>query len=152
LSPPSSSSTEAGSAAAATDRARAPSVELVREYRFEAAHMLPRVPDGHRCKRLHGHSYKVEIAVAGPVDEATGWLIDFYDMDAAVTPLIEALDHRTLNDLPELDNPTCERLCAWLWTRLGPRLPQLSAVTVWETVDARCSYRGCAVDRGSRAG
>lgn len=129
-----------------------PTVELVREYRFEAAHMLPRVPDGHRCKRLHGHSYKVEIAVAGPVDEETGWLIDFYDMDAAVTPLIDALDHRTLNDLPELDNPTCERLCAWLWTRLVPRLPQLAAVTVWETVDARCSYRGQGQGRHAARG
>jgi 6-pyruvoyltetrahydropterin/6-carboxytetrahydropterin synthase len=88
----------------------APEVELCREYRFEAAHRLPRVPAGHRCARLHGHSYKVEIVIRGPVDAQTGWLIDFYDLDAAVGPIIDALDHRTLNDLPGLENPTCEVL------------------------------------------
>lgn len=117
-------------------------VALTREYRFEAAHMLPRVPDGHRCKRMHGHSYKVEVTVAGPVNDDSGWLIDFYDLDRAVVPHIEALDHRTLNDLPGLENPTCERLCDWLWRRLAPSLPPLAAITVWETTDARCSYYG----------
>ena len=125
------------------DAAPAPlHVELCREYRFESAHRLPLVPPGHRCARLHGHSYKVEIIIAGPVNEQTGWLIDFYEMDSIVTPLIEALDHRTLNDIEELENPTCERLCHWLWKRLCGPLPQIHMVTVWETVDARCSYRG----------
>lgn len=117
-------------------------VEIFREYRFEAAHALPHVPPGHRCRRLHGHSYRVEVAVAGEVDEGTGWLLDFYDLDQRVTPFIEALDHRTLNEIEGLDNPTCEHLCRWLWERLAPVLPGLSIVTVWETVDARCSYSG----------
>lgn len=117
-------------------------VELCREYRFEAAHRLPLVPEGHRCARLHGHSYKVEVALRGPIDEERGWLVDFYDMDRCVEPLIAALDHRTLNEIEGLDNPTCERLCAWLWARLQPALPGLCEITVWETVDARCSYRG----------
>lgn len=117
-------------------------VELCREYRFEAAHSLPRVPVEHRCRRLHGHSYRVELMVTGPVQETTGWLLDFYDLDRVMQPLIDALDHRTLNEIDGLDNPTCERLCAWLWERLRGRVPGLSAVTVWETHDARCTYRG----------
>lgn len=117
-------------------------VELCREYRFEAAHQLPKVPAGHRCARLHGHSYKLEIFITGPTDEESGWLIDFYDLDHAVQPIVEALDHRLLNELPGLQNPTCERLCGWIWQRLAPALPQLSAITVWETVDSRCTYRG----------
>lgn len=117
-------------------------VELCREYRFEAAHALPQVPPGHRCRRLHGHSYRVEVSVAGEVDEGAGWLLDFYDLDQRVAPSIEALDHRTLNEIEGLDNPTCERLCRWLWERLAAALPGLSAVTVWETADARCTYRG----------
>lgn len=117
-------------------------VELCREYRFEAAHRLPKVPPGHRCARLHGHSYKIEVFVFGPVDPETEWLIDFYDLDAAVAPIVDALDHRTLNEIDGLDNPTCERLCRWIWTRLAPSLPVLRAVTVWETIDARCTYYG----------
>lgn len=126
-------------------------VELVKEYRFESAHHLPRVPEGHRCARIHGHSYRVEILVCGEVDERTGWLIDFYDMDAQVEPLIAALDHRLLNDIEGLENPTCESLCAWLWQRLAPRLSCLSAVTVWETHDARCTYRGPGAQPAQRA-
>jgi 6-pyruvoyltetrahydropterin/6-carboxytetrahydropterin synthase len=117
-------------------------VELCRDYRFEAAHRLPKVPAGHPCARLHGHSYRVELTVSGEVDEESGWLIDFFDLDRAVAPLIDALDHRLLNEIDGLQNPTCERLCGWLWQRLQPSLPQLCAVSVWETADARCTYRG----------
>lgn len=127
--------------AAAAD-ASAAEVELCREYRFEAAHQLPKVPAGHRCARLHGHSYKLEIFITGPTDAESGWLIDFYDLDRAVQPVVDALDHRLLNEIAGLDNPTCERLCSWLWQRLVPELPQLSAITVWETFDSRCTYRG----------
>jgi 6-pyruvoyltetrahydropterin/6-carboxytetrahydropterin synthase len=117
-------------------------VELVREYRFEAAHRLPRVPDGHKCARLHGHSYRIDVELRGPVDPESGWLVDFAAVDRAWAPLHERLDHRTLNDLPGLENPTCENLAAWLWQALRPELAPLSAVTVWETVDSRCTYRG----------
>ncbi|MCS6913146.1 MAG: 6-carboxytetrahydropterin synthase QueD [Myxococcota bacterium] len=117
-------------------------MELVREYRFEAAHRLPAVPAGHKCARLHGHSYRVEIAVSGQTGQDSGWLMDFYDLDRAVAPAIEALDHRLLNEIEGLENPTCERLCWWLWQRLRPALPGLTAITVWETADARCTYRG----------
>jgi 6-pyruvoyltetrahydropterin/6-carboxytetrahydropterin synthase len=118
-------------------------VELAREYGFEAAHRLPRVPESHKCARLHGHSFRVEIRVAGEVDADAGWLIDFGDISAVVEPLLkQELDHRTLNDVPGLENPTSEILCGWLWGRGGARVPGLSAVTVHETCTARCTYRG----------
>lgn len=117
-------------------------VRLVHEFRFEAAHRLPRVPAGHKCARLHGHSYKVELAVRGPVDPDTGWFIDFAVLYAAWEPIHKLLDHNYLNDVPGLDNPTSEVLGKWLWDRLRPSLPSLCRVTVWETADARCEYEG----------
>ncbi|MSP15634.1 MAG: 6-carboxytetrahydropterin synthase QueD [Myxococcales bacterium] len=117
-------------------------IELHRDYRFEAAHRLPRLPDGHKCKRLHGHSFRVAVELAGEVDEATGFLLDFADVDRVVDPVIAELDHQYLNELPGLDNPTSEILAVWLWRRLRPTLAQLVSVTVAETCDSRCVYRG----------
>ena len=117
-------------------------VELIREYRFEAAHRLPNVPPGHKCARLHGHSFKFEIAVRGPVDPHTGWLIDFGVMDDLLRPLLDRLDHHYLNEVEGLENPTSEILARWLWERVVPSLPGLSSVTLHETCDARCVYRG----------
>jgi 6-pyruvoyltetrahydropterin/6-carboxytetrahydropterin synthase len=118
-------------------------VELSRDYHFEAAHRLPGVPADHRCARMHGHSYRIGVAIEGEVDPETGWLADFADITAVVEPLLRnELDHRILNDVPGLENPTAELLCGWLWVRLAPRLPALSAITVHETCTARCSYRG----------
>jgi len=117
-------------------------VTLVREYRFEAAHRLPHVPPGHKCARLHGHSFKFEIEVRGPVDPRTGWLVDYGVLDEIVRPLLDRLDHHYLNEIEGLDNPTSEVLAAWLWERLRGPIPQLQAVILYETVDARCIYRG----------
>lgn len=118
-------------------------VELTKTYRFEAAHRLPRVPPDHKCHRLHGHSFAVDVSVEGEVDERMGWLVDFADISAVVEPIVaRELDHRTLNDVPGLENPTSEILCRWLWERLAPRLAGLSSVTVHETCAARCTYRG----------
>jgi 6-pyruvoyltetrahydropterin/6-carboxytetrahydropterin synthase len=118
-------------------------VELTRDYTFEAAHRLPNVPPAHQCHRMHGHSFRIGITVAGEVDEAMGWLVDFDQITQVVEPVIRReLDHRTLNDVPGLGNPTSELLAAWLWKRLRPSLPLLAAVTVHETCTARCTYRG----------
>jgi 6-pyruvoyl tetrahydropterin synthase/QueD family protein len=118
-------------------------VELTREYTFEAAHRLPMVPADHKCARMHGHSFRVEITVAGEVDPRMGWLVDYADITAVVDPMIKReLDHRPLNDVPGLENPTSEHLCVWLWQRLAPQLPGLAAITVHETCTARCTYRG----------
>src|SRR5262245_21781950 len=92
-----------------------PRVELTKEYSFEAAHRLPNVPKDHKCYRMHGHSFRVEIVVAGDIDPKTGWLVDFGDITAVVEPLLKSeLDHRSLNDVPGLQNPTSEMLCLWL--------------------------------------
>ena len=117
-------------------------VELTKEYRFEAAHRLPNVPEGHKCARVHGHSYKVEIEVRGPVDARTGWLIDFGVIDEAWSDLFARFDHRNLNDVPGLENSTCENIAVYVWKALLPLIPVLSAVAIWETADSRCTYRG----------
>ena len=118
-------------------------VALTRSYRFEAAHRLPMVPPAHKCARMHGHSFEVEITVAGEIDERMGWLVDYAEITKVVEPLLKnELDHRSLNDVPGLENPTSEVLCGWLWQRLRPQLQLLSKITVAETCTARCSYRG----------
>ncbi len=118
-------------------------IELTREFTFEAAHRLPMVPPDHKCARMHGHSFRVEVALNGEIDPVMGWLVDFADVTAAVEPLLKSrLDHRTLNDVPGLENPTSERLCVWLWQELTPILPNVVAITVAETCTARCTYRG----------
>jgi 6-pyruvoyltetrahydropterin/6-carboxytetrahydropterin synthase len=117
-------------------------VELIKEFRFEAAHRLPRVAPDHKCARLHGHSFKFELHVEGPVDEGSGWLIDFGVLDQALAPLLAQLDHHYLNEIDGLDNPTSEVLARWIFERVRPTVPQLTAVTLYETCDARCVYRG----------
>jgi 6-pyruvoyltetrahydropterin/6-carboxytetrahydropterin synthase len=117
-------------------------VRLVHEFRFEAAHRLPRVPAGHKCSRLHGHSFKVELAIEGPVDPETGWLIDFGVLHDLWLPLYDRLDHRYLNEVEGLENPTSEILARWIWRALAPKLPSLAQVTLFETCEARCEYVG----------
>jgi 6-pyruvoyltetrahydropterin/6-carboxytetrahydropterin synthase len=117
-------------------------MEIFKEFRFEAAHRLPNVPAGHRCARLHGHSFRVEIHVRGDVDETVGWVCDFADLKTAFEPLYKQLDHYYLNDVPGLENPTSEILARWIWERLEPTLPGLSSVVVKETCTSGAIYRG----------
>ena len=116
--------------------------EIFREFTFEAAHHLPNVPDGHKCGRLHGHSYRVVVCVVGEVDPHLGWIMDFGEIKDAFKPLEEQLDHRYLNEVEGLKNPTSEVLARWIWDQLKPALPLLSEVTVRETCTSGCSYRG----------
>jgi 6-pyruvoyltetrahydropterin/6-carboxytetrahydropterin synthase len=116
-------------------------MEIFREFTFEAAHRLPYAPEGHKCRRLHGHSYRVEVHVGGEVDPAAGWVMDFADIAAAFAPLREQLDHHYLNEVPGLENPTSEVLASWIWSRLASSLP-LTAVVVRETCTSGCVYRG----------
>ncbi len=117
-------------------------VELSRTFSFEAAHRLTTFPEGHKCRRLHGHSFQVEVRVAGDVDEERGYLVDFEQIRAAWEPLREQLDHQNLNDVAGLEISTAEMLSRWIWQRLQPRLPLLSAVIVRETDASACEYRG----------
>jgi 6-pyruvoyltetrahydropterin/6-carboxytetrahydropterin synthase len=122
-------------------------VELVKDFRFEAAHYLPNVPDGHKCRRMHGHSFRGEIAVRGQIDPVTGWLIDFADLKRTVDPILARLDHYLLNEVEGLENPTSERIAIWMWEQLAPSLPQLHRVTIEETCTTRCNYYGLAAAR-----
>lgn len=117
-------------------------MEIYREFNFEAAHRLPNVPEGHKCARLHGHSYRVKVHINAPVDPTAGWVMDFGDVKTAFKPLEAQLDHYYLNDITGLENPTSENLAMWIWARLHPVLPDLSAVTVRETCTSGCVYRG----------
>lgn len=117
-------------------------VEIFREFTFEAAHRLPNVPPGHKCARMHGHSYRVEVHVRGPVGEKSGWVMDFADIKAAFEPLHARLDHYVLNEIDGLENPTSELLARWIWDRLLPGLPSLCRVVVRETCTSGCRYEG----------
>jgi 6-pyruvoyltetrahydropterin/6-carboxytetrahydropterin synthase len=117
-------------------------VEIFKEFTFEAAHRLPKVPPGHKCARLHGHSFQVSIHVDGAVGAQTGWVRDFADLTDAMDPLLARLDHYYLNEIEGLENPTSELLARWIWTRLATALPGLSQVAVRETCNSGCIYRG----------
>jgi 6-pyruvoyltetrahydropterin/6-carboxytetrahydropterin synthase len=117
-------------------------MEIFKEFTFEAAHRLPNVPDGHKCSRLHGHSFRVEIHVAGAVGPQTGWVMDFADIGAAFKPLYRVLDHNYLNEIAGLENPTSEVIARWIWDRLLPSLPGLSRVVVRETCTTGAVYAG----------
>jgi len=119
-------------------------MELRRTFQFEAAHLLPKLPATHKCRRLHGHSFQAESVVAGECDPQLGWLMDYADITEAFKPLWEQLDHRYLNEIPGLENPTSENIAVWIWERLKPVLPPLSEVIIAETCMARCVYRGQA--------
>lgn len=117
-------------------------MEIYKDFVFESAHQLPNVPEGHKCAALHGHSYFVRITIDGPVGSETGWVQDFAEVKEAFNPIHKELDHRFLNDIPGLKNPTSEILAVWLWDRLIEQLPQLSCIEVKETATSGCVYRG----------
>lgn len=117
-------------------------VSLRKSFGFESAHWLPKFPDGHKCRRLHGHSFRIDVVVEGEVAEEDGYLVDFGVIKAAIKPIEEMLDHRCLNEIEGLENPTSEMLAKWIWDRLAPSLPLLSEIHVHETCTSSCIYRG----------
>jgi len=117
-------------------------MEIYKDFTFEAAHLLPNVPEGHKCGRLHGHSFMVRIAIDGDVGSDTGWVMDFSDLKAVFKPIYNQLDHYYLNDIEGLENPTSEVLVKWIWDKLKPNLPELSRIEVKETCTSGCIYIG----------
>ena len=117
-------------------------MDVFRVFQIEAAHRLPHVPEGHKCARIHGHSFRIEVHASGEPGETSGWVMDFAELREAFEPLFEQLDHRYLNDIEGLENPTSEHLACWIWQRLLPRLPALSKIVVRETCNAGCVYTG----------
>lgn len=114
-------------------------VILTKKFRFEAAQTVPHIA---RCKKMHGHSFKIEISVKGKKDEATGLFCDHALISRAMNPLIDLVDHSYLNEIEGLENPTIENMCEWFWNRLSPDLPGLYEIVIHETPKARCTYRG----------
>lgn len=117
-------------------------MDIFKVFSFEAAHRLPHVPAGHKCARLHGHSFRVEVHVSGPVGEQTGWVMDFADLKTAFQPILDRLDHYYLNEIEGLENPTSENLARWIWQCLKPGLPLLTRLVVHETCTSGCAYQG----------
>ena len=115
--------------------------EIFHEFTFEAAHRLPNVPSDHKCARLHGHSFRVRLFVAGAVGASTGWVMDFAEIAGAVAPLHEELDHRYLNEIAGLENPTSEVVAHWIWNRLRSSLPTLTTLELFETCTSGCVIR-----------
>jgi 6-pyruvoyltetrahydropterin/6-carboxytetrahydropterin synthase len=117
-------------------------MEIFKTFTLESAHRLPNVPAGHKCARVHGHSFRVELHVSGPVDPQLGWVMDFAEIKQAFEPLFQRLDHCYLNDVPGLDNPTSEHLARYIWRELKPSLPLLARVVVHETCTSGASFAG----------
>ncbi len=117
-------------------------MEIFKVFTIEAAHWLPNVPEGHKCRRMHGHSFRIEVHVRGEVGAESGWVMDYADLKRAFDPLFQQLDHYCLNEVEGLENPTSENLARWIWRRLKPSLPLLSKIVVHETCTSGCIYQG----------
>ncbi|MBK7149001.1 MAG: 6-carboxytetrahydropterin synthase QueD [Bacteroidetes bacterium] len=117
-------------------------MEIYKTFRFEAAHYLPHVAENHKCRNMHGHSYKFTIYVQGEVNPESGWVVDFHDIKLAIAPTVDELDHQVLNSVLGLENPTAENITIWLWNRIKPLLPQLSKIHLKETETSGCVYEG----------
>lgn len=117
-------------------------MQIYKEFTFESAHLLPNVPKGHKCGRLHGHSFSIKVYVEGPVGDTSGWIMDFGDIKKAFKPIYDQLDHYYLNDIEGLENPTSENLARWIWQKLKPALPELSQLEICETCTSGCVYYG----------
>lgn len=118
------------------------STSIYKDFTFEAAHRLPNVPDGHKCGRLHGHSYQVRLHLEDKVDKHTGWFIDFAEVKKTFKPIYDMLDHNYLNEIEGLENPTAELIAEWIWKQLKPNLHQLSAIEIMETCTCGVVYKG----------
>ncbi|MDW9709530.1 6-carboxytetrahydropterin synthase QueD [Sinorhizobium meliloti] len=117
-------------------------MKITQAFTFEAAHRLPNVPSTHKCHRMHGHSYRVELQLKGSVDPKTGFVIDFFDVEKVFGPVLESLDHHTLNDIDGLENPTAENIAVWIWQKVKPLRHELHSVKVFETPSCWAEYEG----------
>lgn len=117
-------------------------MKIYKEFFFDSAHYLPKVEEGHPCKRMHGHTYKLRIWIKGKIDPEKGWLVDFGDIKKIIKPLVDQLDHRCLNEIEGLENPTSENLCIWIWQKIKPQIPGLCEVDIFETPSSGAVYEG----------
>ena len=115
---------------------------IFKQFTFDSAHFLPMVPDGHKCKQVHGHTYKLTIFIEGPIEEISGWVADFADIKRLVGSTVDMVDHKFLNDVAGLENPTCELLAVWLWDKIKRSLPLLKRIELYETPTSGVIYEG----------
>lgn len=115
---------------------------LFKKFSFDAAHFLPNVPEGHKCREVHGHTYLLTVYLEGKPDPQLGWVMDFSLMKQAIEPVVKRLDHKLLNHIEGLSNPTCENIAQWLWEQLKPQLPLLSKIELYETPTSGVVYEG----------
>lgn len=117
-------------------------MQIFKEFTFDSAHFLPNVPDGHKCKVMHGHTYHLKVYIEGELDKRLGWVIDFKELKRHIHPVIERLDHHTLNEIEGLENPTCELIAVWLWHQIKPNIPLLYRIELNETPTSGAIYEG----------
>lgn len=115
---------------------------IFKQFTFDSAHFLPNVPDDHKCKQIHGHTYKLTIFIEGPLDEKLGWVADFAVVKRDIKAIIDIVDHKMLNDIPGLENPTCELLGKWLWDKIKVQIPLLKRIELNETPTSGVVYEG----------
>ncbi|MEL7484934.1 MAG: 6-carboxytetrahydropterin synthase QueD [Planctomycetota bacterium] len=123
-------------------------MEIFRQFTFDAAHRLDHLPEGHKCARVHGHTYTLTVHLTGEPDPVVGWVVDFAEVKRKVNDVLEPLDHHMLNDVPGLPQPTVELIAVWIWNHLKPGLPELSKITLWENTTSGCVYTGPEPSRG----
>ncbi len=117
-------------------------MEIYKEFSFDSAHFLPHVPEGHKCRNMHGHTYRLRVYVQGTPDPHLGWIMDFKELKDALSGVIDRLDHKLINDVPGLENPTAENITIWIWQQVRPLLPQLSKIELYETPTTGVIYTG----------
>ncbi len=115
---------------------------IFKQFTFDSAHFLPMVPEGHKCREIHGHTYKLTVFIKGPVDEQLGWVVDFNDIKHVILDTLNKVDHKFLNNVPGLENPTCELLAKWLWNNIKQTIPRLRRIELYETPTSGAIYEG----------
>lgn len=117
-------------------------MQIFKTFTFDSAHFLPNVPEGHKCKAIHGHTYRMIVYIEGPLDQEIGWVADFADIKKVIEPIVKMVDHKLLNELPGLENPTCEKIAIWLWNKIKEKIPALVKIELHETPTSGVIYTG----------
>jgi 6-pyruvoyltetrahydropterin/6-carboxytetrahydropterin synthase len=115
---------------------------IFKEFTFDSAHYLPNVPEWHKCRGIHGHTYRLVVVLEGPLDAELGWVADFGHVKNIVSETVDVIDHKLLNEIPGLQNPTCELLAVWIWNKIKVDLPQLKRIELHETPTSGVVYEG----------
>lgn len=114
--------------------------ELKQHFHIESARFLPNLPKSHPCSNMHGHSFKIVLSLVGDLDPKIGWVMDYHEISQVMTPLLKQLDHKILNEVPGLENPTSELLAKWIYEKVQNTIPMLKNVSIMETTSTECTY------------